>query len=110
MNRDNALAALGADEIQALAEIAHKSLCDFLNSITPRDLILRAALHTERKGRFSLKAVGADLRDQAAAYQQSQRDLDAYGQGFEQWIQSDTPEPPRRSLRAGHSCGARREA
>lgn len=98
MNRNNALAALGEAEIQSLAQEAHAALESFLGSMSPRDLILRAVLHAERKGRFSLKAVGSHLRDQAAAYAQSRRDLEAYGEGFEQWIQSDTPELQRRSF------------
>ena len=109
MNRNNALAALNEAEIQTLAAEAHSSLESFVGSMSSRDLILRAVLHTERKGRFSLKAVGAHLRDQAAAYAQSRRDLEAYEQGFEHWIQSDEPEPqrrpsvrrPARSLKAG---------
>lgn len=109
MNRNNALAALNEAEIQALAADAHSALASFFGSMSPRDLILRAVLHIERKGRFSLKAVGAHLRDQAAAYEQSRRDLEAYSEGFEQWIQSDAPEQrrrpslrrPARSIKAG---------
>ncbi len=109
MNRSNALDALNEAEIQTLAEEAHSALESFLGSMSPRDLILRAVLHAEHKGRFSLKAVSAHLRDQAAAYAQSQRDLEAYGQDFEDWIQSDEPEPqrrpsvrrPARSIKAG---------
>lgn len=109
MNRNNALAALDDAEIQTLAKEASAALKNFMDSMSPRDLVLRAVLHTERKGRFSLKAVGAHLRDQAAAYAQSRRDLEAYGQGFEHWIQSDAPEQqrrpsvrrPARSIKAG---------
>lgn len=109
MNRNNALAALDDAEIQMLAKEASAALKNFMDSMSPRDLVLRAVLHTERKGRFSLKAVGAHLRDQAAAYAQSRRDLEAYGQGFEHWIQSDAPEQqrrpsvrrPARSIKAG---------
>lgn len=115
MNRIHAQAALESPEIEELAIRAHQAFLKFMASMTPRDLILRATLAAER-GRFSLKGVAADLRDQATGYEQSATDLEAYNARFDEWLASDAPQQPARpsirrparSVKAGKRCKKRR--
>lgn len=112
MNRSHAQAALESPEIEELAIQAHQAFLKFMVSITPRDLILRATLAAER-GRFSLRAVATDLRDQAAGYEQSSIDLEAYNAQFDEWLVSDVPQQQARpSIRrpvSGIKAGKRRK-
>jgi len=61
MNRDNLLAALDDDGVQALAAQCHSVMMDFSRAITAQDLIVAAVARAEAEGDGTLADVEAHL-------------------------------------------------
>lgn len=89
MNRDNVLAALDDEGVQALATQCHSAMKEYAATISAQDLIVAAVAVTENDGDCAIADVEAHITMRLAQFVLSYRELHEIRNAYTQFMAGD---------------------